>query len=164
MTSAHLGDKRSQVNCYSSRYHPALASPSHNQGSALDRSINLFLQSYTSLPYLPFFAPNRTLPWCLIRIERREKELSPLLGLLIDFSHSFFPHSLIPPFHLATSVLHVNYSRLPHSHLCHCHCIAQCTICIPIPHCPRPIKYVQVLILGLACFNTHFCVFSSLFS
>jgi len=77
MTSALLGDKRSQVNCYSSRYHPApspLASPSHNQGSALDRSINLFLHSYASLPYLPFFAPNRTLLWCLIRIEWRGKE------------------------------------------------------------------------------------------
>lgn len=165
----HLGDKRrSQVNCYSSRCHPApfpLASPSHNQGSALDRSINLFLHSYASLPCLPFCSQsNFTLVSDPHRVERQKSTWTQSTLWFVDrFSHSFFwtlvDSSLSPcnfsfacelPFFSHTSVIVIALLN------------AQSVFPYPII-LVLDMKYIQVLILGLACFNMHFC-FSSLFS
>ena len=95
------------------------------------------------------------------RVERkRALELSPLLGLLKKISHSFFEHSLIPPFHLATLVLHRVF--LTHTLVI---VIALHNAQFVFPYLivlVLDIKYVRVLILGLASIRTFvlFLLFS----
>jgi len=99
-------------------------------------------------------------PQCLIHTESGEKRriLKPQthsLVCLMDFTHSFIKTSLVDSF--ASSVLHVNFLRFSATlTLSHGHYTAQCATCIPLSVLLY-IKYIRVLIFGLACVGTRSC-------
>lgn len=126
--------------------------------SAINRSTISFLRPYASLLWSARSRLNLSFPHPSTESGEKRRILKPQthsLVCLMDFTHSFIKTSLVDSF--ASSVLHVNFLRFSATlTLSHGHCTAQCATCIPLSVLLY-IKYIRVLIFGLACVGTRSC-------